>query len=200
MVLYQNNSLRAVYEISMPSRFLSILQASSKNYGPGDVIGKITNQCSSFLKGNKKSCPIKKNDAIGEIEKTRRAKTFLFFWKVLSFNWVFSSEPRSNSSLFQTLLDEKSHLGRIWKFVHSSNFDGKGSQADFICRLGGSSNPSIMARRTYSFFLPKIAFISVFCLTDGGERIFHDSSLLFSPGTRHLMVEESRQSERKYTW
>ena len=31
----------------------------------------------------------------------------------------------------------------------------------------------------------------MFCLTDGAANIFHDSSLLLSPRTSHLMVEES---------
>ena len=36
-----------------------------------------------------------------------------------------------------------------------------------------------------------MAPISVFRLTDSAARIFHDSSLLFSHRTSHLMVEES---------
>ena len=59
-----------------------------------------------------------------------------------------------------------------------------------------SSNPSDEKH----FFLLNIALISVFCLTDGATRIFHDSSLfIFSPRTSHLMVEESpsvRERER----
>ena len=42
----------------------------------------------------------------------------------------------------------------------------------------------------FNFFLPNIALISVFCLTDGTARIFHDCSLLFTPGMSHLMVKE----------
>ena len=42
-----------------------------------------------------------------------------------------------------------------------------------------------------SFLLHIIALFSVFCLTDVASRIFHDSSLLFAPGTSHVIVEES---------
>ena len=47
------------------------------------------------------------------------------------------------------------------------------------------------------FFLPNIALISLFHLTDGADRIFHDSSLVFSPRTSHLTIEESRHSVRE---
>ena len=49
------------------------------------------------------------------------------------------------------------------------------------------------------FCLQNIALNSVFHLTDGAAWIFHDSSLLFYPGTSHLMVEESLKKAQRTT-
>ena len=61
-------------------------------------------------------------------------------------------------------------------------------------------SPTVPFRKKFmAFFSPIIALIYVFCLTDGAARIFCDSPLSFSPGTSHLMVEESpsvRERER----
>ena len=68
---------------------------------------------------------------------------------------------------------------------------------------GGSIYPICQKVQNHShfFFLPNIAPISVFGLTDGATRIFHYSSLLFSPGISHLMVEESLSvKESECTW
>ena len=59
---------------------------------------------------NNRSCSIKKNDAIREIEKKPRERNFFYsFPKVLSFNRVFSSVSLGLIRvLLQTFLAEKS--------------------------------------------------------------------------------------------
>ena len=90
---------------------------------------------------------------------------------------------QTNFLLIASKLDSKNNKDKLSKLPRSDSLAKK-------MFLFFSSQTQQGFFSTSGIFLPNTELISVLGLTDDAARILQDSSLLFSSGTNHLMVEE----------